>query len=1164
MRINRLDLTRYGIFTDHSISFGEQPLNAPDLHIIYGPNESGKSTAVAAFLDLVFGIETRSKYGFRHPYSTMRIGGEIEINGTSRKFIRIKRLQNSLLDGGDNPISDADILADLGGIDRVSYTTMFSLDDDTLERGGKSILASKGDLGELLFAASAGLSDLSQRLIGLRAEADGFYKYRARGGELLELKDRLSNLKKQREEMDTLASEYTKLIERRDSTLAQYNREISERGCIQSNLDERLRQVAALPRLVELSGLRERIMPLAEIPDAPLGWVEDLPELQREEIELSTRVKGIESEIESITNELSAIVVDNRLLGLAERIDLLADLRARFVTADKDLPERHLQLRDANTAIAQILARMDCDPNIDPSSLLLGAATTGAIRELMEQRSGVAEGAKTAEQELAEARQRLSGAQAKLRDAGGKPQSEAHSTVSQLVSVVSLARSNDYAVRHRLEERGRLEHLETLEVHMSALRPWTGEPKELRNLCVPSTEDIEYWNDSINDAETRVEHHRKDIQRLSDEMGRLKAEVEAANQVDGVVSDKQAASIRAEREKAWAGHKRTLDKSSADAFEASLRRDDIVTNSRISNASEVANLQQISKALSTRNASLIVARERWSLTDKELRKRHGQIAAEIQNISPLLPQDWSLGKLEAWLVTRNKALESLAAAEKAQRRAREAEEDGEKIRQMLADAATATGIDVATDASVEMLISLLQTAIDRAEEMRRLQSEVSDREQEVNVREQKAERARDSEKTWHQSWAKQCSGNWLGNDGSIPAVSTARELLKALDELSPLIQERASLADRIQKMGNDQCRFREEVKSLANALNMETALPPIDLASQFTRALENARVAARERDAATNRLRSVKVRQKCIAEEKEIHDRRKEEMVTHFKVGSLGEVNTKLRDLERRMDYQERSVEASQEILTALGVASIDTAEQILDCMDRNAVESEIAQLRGRFSDHDKRSRELFTEHSKALDRLEAVGGDNAVARIEEKRRTTRLEIEEGATRYLRLRLGVTAAEQALRIYRDEHRSSMMARASEAFKVISREAYKGLTTQPDQDNEVLVAVGANGGSKVASELSRGTRFQLYLALRVAGYLEFAQSRQSVPFVADDIMESFDDFRAEEALRLFAEMAEKGQVIYLTHHQHLCDIAKRICPSVRLHNLVTEASNMEPE
>ena len=238
---------------------------------------------------------------------------------------------------------------------------------------------------------------------------------------------------------------------------------------------------------------------------------------------------------------------------------------------------------------------------------------------------------------------------------------------------------------------------------------------------------------------------------------------------------------------------------------------------------------------------------------------------------------------------------------------------------------------------------------------------------------------------------------------------------------------------------------------------------------------------------------------------------------------------------------------------------SIEEAEAALEDADRAALELELASLKARFEDQDQRSRDLFSARTKAADRIDAVGGDAAAARIEEKRRTTLLDIEEKARRYLRLRLGIVAAEQALRAYRDQHRSSMMARASAAFCTISRGAYTSLATQQEKDSEILIAVAAEGGSKVASELSKGTRFQLYLALRVAGYYEFAHSRRPVPFIADDIMETFDDFRAEEAFRLFAEMAQVGQVIYLTHHQHLCDMVQRIHPSVRIHDLTAVRS-----
>ncbi len=197
---------------------------------------------------------------------------------------------------------------------------------------------------------------------------------------------------------------------------------------------------------------------------------------------------------------------------------------------------------------------------------------------------------------------------------------------------------------------------------------------------------------------------------------------------------------------------------------------------------------------------------------------------------------------------------------------------------------------------------------------------------------------------------------------------------------------------------------------------------------------------------------------------------------------------------------------------------------------------------------------ESCAAYREAQRRLDAVGGDDAVARIEERRRTILEEIKDGARRYLTLRAGVAAADEALKLYRDRHRGAMMERASKAFSEISRGAYRGLTAEPNGQSETLIALGADGGSKAAEQLSKGARFQLYLALRVAGYHELAKARPPAPFVADDIMETFDHFRAEEALKLFADMGRVGQVIYFTHHLHLAEIAQRVCPEARVHEM----------
>ena len=62
MRIERLHLERYGIFTDRSLSFRPEAA----LHVVLGANEGGKTSALWAIGDLLFGFGARTDYDFRH------------------------------------------------------------------------------------------------------------------------------------------------------------------------------------------------------------------------------------------------------------------------------------------------------------------------------------------------------------------------------------------------------------------------------------------------------------------------------------------------------------------------------------------------------------------------------------------------------------------------------------------------------------------------------------------------------------------------------------------------------------------------------------------------------------------------------------------------------------------------------------------------------------------------------------------------------------------------------------------------------------------------------------------------------------------------------------------------------------------------------------------
>jgi chromosome segregation protein len=72
-------------------------------------------------------------------------------------------------------------------------------------------------------------------------------------------------------------------------------------------------------------------------------------------------------------------------------------------------------------------------------------------------------------------------------------------------------------------------------------------------------------------------------------------------------------------------------------------------------------------------------------------------------------------------------------------------------------------------------------------------------------------------------------------------------------------------------------------------------------------------------------------------------------------------------------------------------------------------------------------------------------------------------------------------------------------------------------------------------------MSEGERDQLYLSLRLA-LLEL-RSREPLPFIADDLLASFDETRVARALELLAEFARTRQVILFTHHRHVTEIAR---------------------
>ncbi|MES0007882.1 AAA family ATPase [Mesorhizobium sp. M0062] len=1155
MRLQRLDLIRYGKFTDGTIDFGPKPESGPDLHIVFGLNEAGKSTALSAYLDLLFGIEERSRYNFLHEYSAMRIGGVLELAGSEHTFTRTKQRTNSLLNATGQSMSEVAITAHLAGLSRDAYTTMFSLDDETLEAGGKSILESRGDLGKLLFTASAGLGNASDTLNALEAEADALYRKQAHGTELALLKKRLVDVKSRRDAIDTLASTYEGLEAERLDASQQYGRTISDRAVLVARLDTIARHVRAAPMLADMRRKIARLDQLPDITSPARTWTGSVTELIDDDASLRTRLSANIDEVERLSAKVTAVDEDERILSISERIRSLAEGKVRHTAAGFDLPTRRMGLQILNNTAASCLAALGRSSEPDPAALLLPAVTVGVVRAMVEQRSGIATGARAARDEAAAALDALQVARQRV----GEERAVPEPARARLGSALSKARASGHKAEIKMAREAGDAGTIRWKASLARLRPWNGDALALVNVGVPSAGQIAAWKTV---ATVLARNTAVLAERLAEYEGHhamLAARLDALRASVDVVDDEAAAAIRRLRDDAWATHRAVLTGDTADDFAVALTRDDVASAGRLAGAADLAEIRAMTRALAEAAANL----SRNGIQSQQLVKDADTQLLEIRvAASDLLGEalepssERLIERIEDQIEARSDALAAWEQIELARLKAERAADAGEQIHLEMRAALESVGIVSEPGDPLEAIMAIAELFLDRQRKVDAEYAEalrmVSSKEEDLAARRVAVGVAERREEEWLAGITEALKGTWLESGLSASGVGA---VLDQLAELSRSLQEREDLQLRIDKMEADRANFLVEVIAVAVEADEPTKDgEPEQLATRLAERLERAERTRETKASLGNELKRLKEAREILDTQISAHERRKNEVLGVFGVATLSEVVERDELLRERDGLRTTVAELEERVVAELAVDGFDQARSILEAIDFDSLAVETAEGEQRLRQFDEIIQQQLIRQTRAADKLDAIGGDSAVARLDAERRTTLLEIEEKAVRYIELKLGIMSAGNALRIYRENHRSGMMARASDAFKLMTRGQYSGLTTQPVKGEEVLIAVQRDGQSKLAEALSKGARFQLYLALRLAGYYEFAQFRPSVPFIADDIMETFDHIRSEEVFRLFGEMANTGQVIYLTHHKHLCEIAKAVVPQSTIHQL----------
>ncbi|NQT12242.1 MAG: AAA family ATPase, partial [Planctomycetes bacterium] len=357
MKILKLTLRAFGPFSGAVLDLSQ---GRQGLHLVYGPNEAGKSSALRAVGNVLYGIPVRSPDDFVHPYTKMRVGAVLQhSDGSELELVRRKGNRNTLRGANDStPLDDAVLDRFLTGVDDDLFRTMFGIDHHGLRRGGKEIVRGGGRIGEILFAAGSGVADLRQVQESLQSETDALFKPTGRNQEinravrlLLEARTELKGLQLSSDEWSRHQQSLKKAQERRESLEGDLRQDRQE----QNRLGRIRDALSAILRWRQLQGQLE---PYKDATLLPGDFGERRGNVLTQRQIAQTGRDEARQAIERVDEELRTLTVSEDVLEQAEAIEGLRERLGSHRKAMADLPRLTTSKEIAERDAREILEKL--------------------------------------------------------------------------------------------------------------------------------------------------------------------------------------------------------------------------------------------------------------------------------------------------------------------------------------------------------------------------------------------------------------------------------------------------------------------------------------------------------------------------------------------------------------------------------------------------------------------------------------------------------------------------------------------------------------------------------------------------------------------------------------------------------------------------------------
>lgn len=1138
MRIRQLDVVAFGALTNRSLAF------RPDakLHLVYGPNEAGKSTVLAAIGDLLFGFPQRKGFDFLHDAATLRLGATLSsADGTSLSFRRRRGTKNTLLtaDGSETPLNEDALAPFLGTLTRDTFERSFGLDSHRLRSGAEAMLEVGGEAASSLFAAASGLSGLASLRAGIEAEAETLFAPRAsKDRRFYQVLERHEDARQRERTSELKANDWKLLlgeIEGHESKLAELNARRSELRRQEQRL-LRLRQLQ--PILAEIDADLAALATCTELAPLTPGLAETLANALASDEAARRAVTEAVSAIESARQNLAALVIDSDIHAAAGAINGLFARSQDYQSKRRDLPRIRAEQDEFLAQLTQLARRLgltsaDALPERHPS-----AAALAELRVLIE--SGLALRTRQANLEADLTRERetlreLDREQSRFLLVDTSVWSErfaALDTDLRRVAQLEQLRPDQQSRQRRLVEE------------TARLVPPVPDLDHLATVPLPAVPDVVRHREALQAATTALSIARDQLASTAAELQEVEAAIAADEAGPPVPSRAAIAEARTSRDAALAAIRQAVHAGVTPSpialtnLESLIVAADRLADAATTEAERVSRHEANQRRRAVLEAQADMRRAASDAAEAALAsaKRAYLDLFAPAGVTPLAPDQmvtWlnqvaGLIEERRGLLALGDQIAALAAL-------------AETLRPALLDIAAGIGSTGGDSLPIGALARLIAERLDKlaAEwaESRALAGQRDALQRRVDRLTEELSSASAAQAAWAEQFVRAADALGLPAETTIAGASAAIEVW---DELPVLQGEHDNRAGRVAGMRRDIEAFETDLATLVTRIASDLAnQDAADAVVELHRRLGETQKIAARRDAATAQIGELEL--KLARATQAARDAAERLALVTADIPGDQDLPTLVARLRHRDELTDSIARSRQRFRAAAeGLDEAELRAELTD-FDRDAAVAEAAAL----TEAEARIAEEINEHyallKQATTRREALEAGGGVELAVFEKHAAEAEIVDVARQWVTLKLASSLLGAAMDRHRRANADPMVERAGHLLSALTGGSLAGLAQDyGDDDVPRLVGLRPSGERVGVNAMSEGTRDQLYLALRLAYLEDFARHNEPAPFIGDDIFQTFDDQRTQAGLRVLASTAGSVQPILFTHHRSVVD------------------------